>query len=185
MADKEVKGNIPFLTGQILNPEQLGGSEGEQMKKYLALVLGVIFTLGFAASAFAIHAEIPAETQAVVAKGSTQVTLGGELRFRGEYRHANDLNSNSTPAASTDNAANDSISSYDGRVRIRIQADVSKNTMGVIHLETGSGTTDAYTWGTSGETAGVYRGVGNGKKALLMFLKPGFSTSLTSAFLPD
>mgnify|MGYP001584675227 FL=1 len=141
------------------------------MKKYLALVLGVIFTLGFAASAFAIHAEIPAETQAVVAKGSTQVTLGGELRFRGEYRHANDLNSNSTPAASTDNAANDSISSYDGRVRIRIQADVSKNTMGVIHLETGSGTTDAYTWGTSGETAGVYRGVGNGKKGALDVLE--------------
>jgi len=41
------------------------------MKKYLALALGVLFTLGFAASAFAIHAEIPAETQAVVAKGTS------------------------------------------------------------------------------------------------------------------
>ncbi|MDP3260151.1 MAG: hypothetical protein Q8M34_06160, partial [Thermodesulfovibrionales bacterium] len=87
----KVKGQIPFLTGQILNPEQLGGSEGEQMKKYLALVLGVLFTLGFAASAFAIHAEIPAETQAVVAKGTSQITLGGELRFRGELRNNTDL----------------------------------------------------------------------------------------------
>jgi len=141
------------------------------MKKYLALVLGVLFTLGFAASAFAIHAEIPAETQAVVAKGSTQVTIGGELRFRGEYRYANDLNSTAAPSSNSDEAADDSISSYDGRVRIRIQADVSKNTQGVIHLESGSVTADTYTWGTSGESAGVYRGVGNGKKGTLDILE--------------
>lgn len=136
------------------------------MKKYLALALGVIFTLGFAASAFAIHAEIPAETQAVVAKGATQITLGGELRFRGEYKHATDLNQ-STVLENAD----DSDAKYDGRVRIRIQADVSKNTMGVIHLETGSVTSDSYDWGTSGESAGVYRGVGNGKKGTLDVLE--------------
>jgi hypothetical protein len=151
------------------------GSEGEQMKKYLALVLGVIFMLGFAASAFAIHAEIPAETQAAVAKGSTQITLGGEIRFRGEYKFATDLNSNSTPNANSDQAANDSDSKYDGRVRIRIQADVSKNTQGVIHLESGSLNTDTYTWGsglagTGNQNAGVYP-VGNGKKGSLDILE--------------
>ncbi len=56
------------------------------MKKYLALILGVLFVLSFAASAFAIHAEIPSETQAVVAKGSTQITLGGEIRTRGWWQ---------------------------------------------------------------------------------------------------
>jgi len=141
------------------------------MKKYLALVLGVIFMLGFAASAFAINAEIPTGTQAVVAKGATQITLGGELRFRGEYRHANDLNSTSTPTKQPDNAANDSSSIYDGHVRLRIQADVSKNTQGVIHLEAGNSTTQGYTWGTSGEAAGVYRGPGNGKKGTLDVLE--------------
>jgi hypothetical protein len=160
------------------------GSEGEQMKKYLALVLGVIFMLGFAASAFAIHAEIPAETQAAVAKGSTQITLGGEVRFRGEYKFATDLNANSTPNAATDNAANDSDSKYDGRVRIRIQADVSKNTQGVIHLESGAGNTDTYVWGgaryngsstianadVSSEGKGVYP-VGNGKRGTLDILE--------------
>ena len=55
------------------------------MKKYLALILGVLFVLSFAASAFALHAEIPSETQAVVAKSETQITLGGEIRFRGWY----------------------------------------------------------------------------------------------------
>ena len=135
------------------------------MKKYLALVLGVLFTLGFAASAFAIHAEIPAETQAVVAKGTSQITLGGELRFRGEYRHATDLNQ-STVLENAD----DSISAYDGRVRLRIQADVSKNTMGVIHLETGT-TTDTYSWGGAGESAGVYTSVSGGKRGSLDVLE--------------
>jgi hypothetical protein len=135
--------------------------------------------LGFAASAFAIHAEIPAETQAVVAKGTSQITLGGELRFRGEYKYATDLDSTSTPnAAGQNEAADDSSSTYDGRVRIRIQADVSKNTQGVIHLESGTNTGDTYTWadGTSGnpgngsESAGVYP-IGNGKRGNLAILE--------------
>lgn len=139
------------------------------MKKYLALVLGVIFTLGFAVSAFAIHAEIPAETQAVVAKGATQIKLGGELRFRGSYKHGTDLKSAGTDTTILD-TANDSDSKYDGRVRLRIQADVSKNTQGVIHLEAGSDTGDTYTWGSVGQDAGVYT-VGNGKKGSLFILE--------------
>lgn len=55
------------------------------MKKILAIILGAMLVLSFAASAFAVHAEIPSETQSVVSKGSTQITLGGELRFRGWY----------------------------------------------------------------------------------------------------
>ena len=47
------------------------------MKKFLAIILGTIFVLSFAATAFAIHAEIPSETQAVVAKGTTQITIDG------------------------------------------------------------------------------------------------------------
>jgi len=145
-----------------------GGSEGEQMKKYLALALGVIFTLGFAASAFAIHAEIPAETQAVVTKGSTQVTLGGELRFRGEYKsNVADFNDNNATGVSDDRTA-----AYDGRVRLRIEAATSKNTMGVIHLESGSNTSDTYTGGSSAdsENKGIY-GEGNGKRGTLAILE--------------
>jgi len=55
------------------------------VKKTFAVIAAVLFVLSFAASAFAIHAEIPAETQAVVAKSSTQITLGGEIRVRGWY----------------------------------------------------------------------------------------------------
>ena len=142
------------------------------MKKYLALVLGVLFTLGFAASAFAIHAEIPAETQAIVAKGTTQVTLGGEIRLRGELRNNTDLDKAGGQVTATSAGENaDTTSSYDGRVRLRIQADVSKNTMGVIHLESGGNATDTYTWALqTGEGKGTYTS-GNAKKGTLDILE--------------
>lgn len=52
------------------------------MKKFLAILLGALFVLSFAASAFAIHAEIPEGTTAVAAKGETKIELGGLLRTR-------------------------------------------------------------------------------------------------------
>src|SRR4030042_2228903 len=70
----------------LKTPDKKKKQEDINLKKYLALILGVLFVLSFAASAFAIHAEIPSETQAAVAKGSTQITLGGEIRVRGWYR---------------------------------------------------------------------------------------------------
>ena len=147
------------------------------MKKYLALVLGVLFTLGFAVSAFAIHAEIPAETQAVVAKGATNITLGGELRFRGEIKNNTDLDENSGVGENTDTS-----SAYDGRVRIRVQADVSKNTQGVIHLEAGNSiTADTYTWGSDAgsEGKGIYP-LGNSKRGNFNILEAWIQHKFTS-----
>jgi hypothetical protein len=110
------------------------------VKRYLALVAGLIFVLGFTAVAFAIHAEIPSDTQAVVAKGTTQITLGGEIRARGEYKEV-DFN-NDTPGDSY----------YDSRVRLSVDAQVTPNTSGFVQVEAGGGyTADNYTWGTSTE----------------------------------
>jgi len=120
------------------------------VKKYLALVLGMLFVLGFTASAFAIHSEIPSETQAVVAKGETQVTLGGEIRVRGWYL----TNVDATRRATSLPADSQPQGWYDQRVRLNLTAAVSKNTTGYVALETGnitagpSGSTDVYTWGT-------------------------------------
>ena len=100
--------------------------------------------MGFAASAFAIHAEIPAETSAVVTTGGTQITLGGELRTRGWYRK------NLSSGFPVDKG---SYSWYDQRVRLSVDAKISPNVQGFIQLETeGSNfdsTNDKYTWGTS------------------------------------
>ena len=115
------------------------------MKKYLALILGVLFVLSFAASAFAIHAEIPSETQAVVAKGDIQITLGGEIRTRGWW--LNNIDSDSLPIKSRSNAY------YDERVRLSLDAKVAPGVEGFVLLETSNGdfngqTKDVYVWGS-------------------------------------
>jgi len=122
---------------------QLQRRRVSKLKKVLAIILGAIFVLSFAASAFAIHAEIPSETQAVVAKGTTQITIDGELRTRGWYY--NDIHGTSDQH----NAPADVGSSawYDERIRLAIDAKVSPNVEGYIQLESGSGQRDVYTWG--------------------------------------
>lgn len=55
------------------------------MKKYLALILGVLIVLTLLEKSFAVMAEIPTETQAALAKYGIHITLGGEIRVRGWY----------------------------------------------------------------------------------------------------
>lgn len=107
-----------------------------QLKKTLAVVLSVLFVLSFAASAFAIHAEIPAETQAVVAKGTTQMTLGGLWRVRGWYRNNVLLNGSIGDHGSG--------SYYDQRVRLYWDAKVSPNVQGYVMLQ------GDHVWGQDG-----------------------------------
>lgn len=151
------------------------------MKKYFAMFLAVIFVLGFAASALAIQAEIPANTQAVVAKGGTQITLGGELRFRGEYRNnVNDFNSSvSTPGpvatAPSTNAGSEGAF-YDMRIRLSLEAKVSANTTGFLQLESGNAdNNDNVIWGDQSSATGTgAKGIfrqGNTKKGDLRILQ--------------
>ncbi len=109
------------------------------MKKLLAILLGALFVFSFAASAFAIHAEIPSETQAVIAKGATQITIDGELRTRGWYEK-NDI-------VSGKSVGTGSRAWYDERIRLSVDAKVSPNVQGYVQLESGSARSDVYTWG--------------------------------------
>ncbi len=133
------------------------------MKKFLAIFLGAVFVLGFAASAFAIHAEIPAETQAVVAKGATQISIGGDLRFRGEATD-NTTDFNSSKA--------DHSEYYDGRVRLSVDAKITPNTEGMVMIEAANNNTaTSYTWGQDATGAyGLYN-AGNAKQAQLNVLE--------------
>lgn len=106
------------------------------MKKYLSLILSVLLVMSFAASAFAIHAEIPAETQAVVSKGATQITLGGFLRTRGWYFN------NLTPAGLPDDT--NSRAFLDQRVKLLVNAQVTPNVQGLFELQ------GDQVWGSAG-----------------------------------
>jgi hypothetical protein len=133
------------------------------LKKFLAIAVSALFLLGFAASAFAIHAEIPSETQAAVAMGGTQITLGGSIRVRGEYRQDMQYNG----AVETDDLA-----AWDQRVRLSMDAKVSDNLTGFVMLESGNGdTADTWTWGSASSGAtGVYT-VGNAKRGQVQVLE--------------
>lgn len=65
------------------------------MKKITSILLSLVLVLGCAAMAFAVPADIPADTKAAVAKGGVQVTIFGDLRFRGTiYKNTNDFSNN-------------------------------------------------------------------------------------------
>jgi len=136
------------------------------VKKYLAILLGVVFVLGFAASAFAIHAEIPAESQATVAKGSTQITIGGDIRVRGEYQ---------SNTSKFDNDVADHPTFYDQRVRLSIDAKVTNNTEGFVMIEAANGKqSTGYQWGgndvPSQGSQGIYQ-YGDSKRGELNLLE--------------
>lgn len=122
------------------------------MKKYLALVLGMLMVFGFAASAHAsgIHAAIPGETRAVVAPAPTDIRLGGEIRIRGFYQD------NITNAAGTEKRAtglpydSGSMAWYDQRVRLFLNVRTAPNVTGRIMLETAG---ENYTWGATNAIA--------------------------------
>ncbi len=108
------------------------------MKKSIALIIGVLFVLSFAATAFAIHAEIPSETSAIVAAGTTQITLSGDLRVRGWFKD------NLTQAGTPLKNGNDAY--YDERARLAIDA-ASGPVSGRLHLESNLGSNDVSEWG--------------------------------------
>ncbi len=126
------------------------------MKKSLAVILSMLFVLGLAVSAFAIHAEIPSETQSVVAKGATQITLGGELRMRGEFKkNTSDFNSDH----------GDTSAVYDGRVRLHLDAQITPNTQGYVQLESAgcSGNVSVPVLDEDGEPTGEFEDVSCGE----------------------
>jgi hypothetical protein len=130
-----------------MTPGKKKKQEGINLKKYMALILGVLFVLSFAASAFAIHAEIPAETQSVVAVGTTQITLGGEIRTRGWFK-----DNLSSDALGVDTKP---LAWWDQRVRLSVDAVVAPGVEGYVQLETHSSSSgDKYVWGTGGTLCG-------------------------------
>jgi hypothetical protein len=127
------------------------------VKKLIVFAVALL-ALGFAANSFAVQAEIPADTTAVVAKGGTQVTIGGELRVRGiASNNTRDFNSHVTDGDSFANGflgygfnGKPEKTLYDYRYRLNIKAQVTKNTIGFIQLDGsgGNGTDDNGEWGS-------------------------------------
>jgi hypothetical protein len=112
-----------------------------------------MFVMSFTASAFAIHAEIPAETAAVVAAGSTLITLGGEIRTRGWWtNNRGNIGTAAAPNISPVSAPN--AAWYDQRIRLSLDAKIASDVQGYVQLESGAATasyganqSDTLSWG--------------------------------------
>lgn len=118
------------------------------MKKLLVFAVALL-ALGFAANSFAIQAEIPADTTAVVAKGKTQITIGGEIRLRGQVSDNNgDFNRHQTNESGPFGKNERML--YDYRYRLDVKAQVSPNTIGFLRFEASGPTADdaVGVWGT-------------------------------------
>lgn len=108
------------------------------MKKLFTVFAAVLLVLSFAGAALAIHAEIPAETQAVVATGTNQITLSGLIRVRSwHYDNVGTVGDNKRHATNTA-----SHGFYDQRVVLKVDAKISPNVQGVFTMQA-----DRSTWG--------------------------------------
>jgi hypothetical protein len=107
------------------------------VKKFFVFAIALL-VLGFAASSFAMQAEIPADTTAAIAKGGTQVTIGGEVRTRAFSRqNTNDFDKNRASSSSGATTGTGEAMAYDFRVRLSVEAKMSPNTIGFIQMEAG------------------------------------------------
>jgi len=127
------------------------------VKKYASILAVLVLLLGFAAISYSAPAEIPSDTTAVIAKGKTQITLGGELRFRGLY--GSNLSAIDEDAYTPGTSKNKSY--YDYRVKLNVEAKVSPNTTGYVELETGNSKDDNVKWGVPGSGGSGAKGVYN------------------------
>jgi hypothetical protein len=122
------------------------------VKKFFVLAVALL-VLGFAASSFAVQAEIPADTSAAIAKGNTVVTIGGELRFRGStYQNISDFNRN---VANGTGYGPGERTVYESRIRLSVEAKMSPNTIGFIQMESaqyssGNADQENMNWGSEG-----------------------------------
>ncbi|MBI4823736.1 MAG: alginate export family protein [Nitrospirae bacterium] len=129
------------------------------MKKFLAIVLSSLFVLGIAGVAFAVQAEIPADTTAVTAKGATNVTIDGSIRIRGAMSQLD-----------MDSDVGGTSSSYDHRVTLGATAKLEKVTGRILFEAGGGASSDVYTPGTNDGATGVYT-QGNAKQSTPMLLE--------------
>jgi hypothetical protein len=117
------------------------------VKKYLAVLFGVLFILSFSATAFAIHEEMPPE-EAVVAQGPAKITLGGKIIVRGWY--FDNIDEHALPQEPKAGSASEAIYTYNAY--LTVDAKISDNIQGFMELESSN---------NDGNNSGVlYPGVG-------------------------
>ena len=122
------------------------------MRKYLAIILGVLFVLSFSATAFAIHETQPGQDIPVVSMGSDKITLSGSILVRGWYlNNVNSYESGFGPVGLFP-MESQSHAFYTTEATLAVDAKVSDNVRGMMELESTGATNDSgdFVWGEPG-----------------------------------
>lgn len=138
---------------------------GLALRKYIALALGLLFILGFTATAFAIHIpDLPPDEQIVTAKGA-EITLGGRIMVRGWYfsnaafatngaLEDSRISTNAFPGNLKTNVGDDRETNdtalWTTNISLTLDAKVANNVEGFIELEVANGEnvqSGLYVWG--------------------------------------
>lgn len=122
------------------------------MKKYLALIVGMLFVLGFAASAYAVHETPAADEAPVMGVGGSDISINGAIITKGWYldnisHHGTEgLFEHSAPWTPS---STDSTAFYESIFHLTIDAKVADNIQGLAEMQTGvDSTSDNYVWGS-------------------------------------
>jgi len=116
------------------------------VKKYVSILSVLVLLLGFAALSYSAPAEIPSDTTAAVAKGQTQITLGGEIQVRGTTATNTAVTEGDKTLGKWTKGVSKSdspwgcvgtCSYYDYLVKLNLEAKVSPNTTGFVELVSG------------------------------------------------
>ncbi len=100
------------------------------MRKTLVFILSLVLAVGFSATSFAMHGQYDGfqYTPGEVVAPASDIHLSGSIRIRGDFKNNTDF----------DDDSGDSNSSFNQRVRLKVEATVSPGTKGVIELENSS-----------------------------------------------
>lgn len=111
------------------------------MRKTLVFILSLVLVAGFGTIAFAGHNtdEGFEYTPNIIQSKKSNIDISGSIRVRGNYQNNTSDFANDVDLSGEFHTGNDQKASWDTRVRLKIDAKVSPNTMGVIELESSFG----------------------------------------------
>lgn len=113
------------------------------MRKYLAIILGVLLIMGLSATAYAVDGT-PA-----IAAGDTEITLGGKITTRGWYLDNIDPYGNIYGLDPWLPRRTNSEAFYSSTFNLTMDVKVTDNVQGMVELETGAGAKSGlYYWGS-------------------------------------
>jgi hypothetical protein len=122
------------------------------VKKYLAIIVGMLLVLGLAASAYAVHDTPAADEAPVMSVGGSDISLSGKIISKGWY--LDNINPYSAEGFFDEidpwmPSSTDSTAFYHTTFQLMVDAKINDNIQGVAELETGvSDKSGLYYWGS-------------------------------------